>query len=95
MPPRPDAFETELALRRTESVINMSEVEPLLPYGWEKIEKDLIVILDNIEKSYRVNKGQTYLSGLSYGGFGTWYMASKHPNRFAAIAPVVGWGHPS
>lgn len=95
VPPRPDAFETELALRRTESVINMSEVEPLLPYGWEKIEKDLIVILDNIEKSYRVNKGQTYLSGLSYGGFGTWYMASKHPNRFAAIAPVVGWGHPS
>ena len=40
-------------------------------------------------------RGQTYLSGLSYGGFGTWYMASKHPNRFAAIAPVVGWGHPS
>jgi predicted peptidase len=22
-------------------------------------------------------------------------MASRYPNRFAAIAPVVGWGHPS
>jgi predicted peptidase len=22
-------------------------------------------------------------------------MASKHTERFAAIAPVVGWGHPS
>src|SRR5690606_41947331 len=31
----------------------------------------------------------------SYGGFGTWYMAGKHPERFAAICPVVGWGHPA
>ena len=37
---------------------------------------------------------RVYLTGLSYGGFGTWALASRHPQRFAAIAPVVGWGHP-
>ena len=33
------------------------------------------------------------MTGLSYGGFGTWNLASRHPERFAAIAPVAGWGH--
>ena len=29
-----------------------------------------------------------------YGGFGTWHLASKQPDMFAAISPIVGWGHP-
>lgn len=29
-----------------------------------------------------------------FGGFGSWFMASQHPQLFAAVAPVVGWGHP-
>jgi predicted peptidase len=31
---------------------------------------------------------------MSRGGFGVWWLAAKHPDRFAAIAPVVGFGHP-
>jgi predicted peptidase len=34
------------------------------------------------------------LTGISYGGFGTWYLAHRYPQQFAAIAPVAGWGHP-
>ena len=43
---------------------------------------------------YQTDPNRLYLTGLSYGGFGTWYMASKHPEMFAAINPIVGWGHP-
>ena len=43
---------------------------------------------------FRIDPDRVYLTGLSYGGFGTWFLAARHPQRFAAIAPVVGWGHP-
>lgn len=73
---------------------DMATVDITLPIGWDKVEADLLMMLDHAHSNYRTNPKQTYLTGLSYGGFGTWYMASKHPERFAAIAPVVGWGHP-
>ena len=95
VPKRSAAFETNTDIQRIASLKHMGDVTALLPQGWELLENDLIAMLDNVQKKYRVNLGKTYLSGLSYGGFGTWYMASKHPERFAAIAPVVGWGHPS
>ncbi|MEO9852054.1 MAG: alpha/beta hydrolase-fold protein [Reichenbachiella sp.] len=63
------------------------------PMGWEKVERDLINILDSVNENYQADPSRTYLTGLSYGGFGTWYMASKYPEKFAAISPVVGWGH--
>jgi len=64
-------------------------------YGWNKVEEDLIAILDNTLLNFNSDKNRVYLSGISYGGFGTWYIASKNPQRFAAINPIVGWGHPS
>jgi len=95
VPIRSVAFQTSADIQRVASLIDMNEVKPLLPQGWEKLETDLIAMLDNVQAKYRINVNKSYLSGLSYGGFGTWYMASKYPERFAAIAPVVGWGHPS
>lgn len=65
-----------------------------LPNGWEKVDIDLISILDQVLSEYKADPDRVYLTGLSYGGFGTWSLASKYPDRFAALAPVVGWGHP-
>jgi predicted peptidase len=64
------------------------------PNGWPRREEDLLTILDQVIEKYRTDPERIYLTGLSYGGYGTWYLASRHPRRFAAIAPVVGWGHP-
>jgi predicted peptidase len=95
VPKRSAAFQTNGDIQRMLSLTDMSEVASLLPQGWEMLETDLITILDSVQHKYRSDVNKTYLSGLSYGGFGTWYMASKYPKRFAAIAPVVGWGHPN
>lgn len=65
-----------------------------LPNGWERVEQDLIGMIDHVIENYRVDSSRVYVTGLSYGGFGTWHLASSYPERFAAIAPVVGWGHP-
>ncbi|AOS97441.1 Alpha/beta hydrolase family protein [Microbulbifer aggregans] len=70
------------------------EIPQGLPWGWDKVETDLLNMLDQVDELYRTDNRRIYLTGLSYGGFGSWYMASRHPEKFAAVAPVVGWGHP-
>ena len=65
-----------------------------LPVGWDLVEADLLHILEEVFNNYRGDQRRVYLTGLSYGGFGTWWLASKHPDLFAAINPIVGWGHP-
>jgi predicted peptidase len=64
-------------------------VSPLCPAGeiWTDTEM-LIGILDEISSKYRVNADRVYLTGHSMCGRGTWYLAYKHPERFAAIAPM-------
>ena len=64
-------------------------VSPLCPNGeyWTDPEA-LISLLDEIEKHYSVDLSRVYLTGHSMGGFGTWYLAYQHPERFAAIAPM-------
>ncbi len=94
VPPRPQMFGSEQPIRPANTVADMSKVPPLLPDGWERAEQDLLAMLASVQQHYRVDKKRLYLSGISYGGFGSWYLASKHPNTFAAVAPVVGWGHP-
>ena len=95
VPDRNAAFQTTGDLQRTQSLSNMDEVQPLLPQGWEVVADDLMTMLTTVQNKYQADNKKSYLTGLSYGGFGTWYLASKFPKRFSAIAPVVGWGHPS
>ena len=62
--------------------------------GWNAIETDVLAMIDKTLLDYDTDINRVYLSGISYGGFGTWYIASKNPKRFAAINPVVAYGHP-
>jgi predicted esterase len=40
---------------------------------------------------YRIDLDRVYLTGNSLGGSGTWYLAVKYPEKFAAIAPLCGF----
>jgi predicted peptidase len=62
------------------------------PEGWSKMEDDLLRMIDDTLKEHRADADRVYLTGLSYGGFGTWYMATHHPDRWAAVAPICGAG---
>jgi predicted peptidase len=53
-----------------------------------------LAILDEVQKEYKVDAKRVYLTGLSMGGFGTWSLAAKYPERWAAIAPICGGGDP-
>ena len=65
---------------------------------WKADSKDgqrAIAILDAVEKDYKIDEKRQYLTGLSMGGFGTWSLAEKYPDRWAAIVPVCGGGNPA
>lgn len=47
-------------------------------------------ILEEVLGQYNIDEKRIYLTGLSRGGHGTWGVASKMPDRFAAIAPIAG-----
>jgi predicted peptidase len=46
--------------------------------------------LAQAQKEFRGDSQRVYLTGLSMGGYGTWYLAGKYPGKFAAIAPICG-----
>ncbi|RMF77513.1 MAG: phospholipase [Planctomycetota bacterium] len=52
----------------------------------------LIGLLDDVTARLRVDSDRVYVTGLSMGGFGTWDLATRQPERFAAIAPICGGG---
>lgn len=59
---------------------------------WEPIE--LVALLDEIGRKYKVDADRVCVTGLSMGGFGTWRLAAYAPQRFAALAPICGGGEP-
>jgi predicted peptidase len=52
----------------------------------------LDLLLDEIMRAHRVDPDRVYLTGLSNGGKGAWMWAIARPDRFAALAPVAGYG---
>ena len=59
---------------------------------WTQSPMDDVAIatLNAATKEFHGDATRTYLTGLSMGGYGTWYLASKYPGRFAALAPICG-----
>jgi predicted peptidase len=51
-------------------------------------------LIDEVEALYGTDPARVALTGLSMGGFGTWYTATVCPQRFWRIAPVCGGGMP-
>ena len=65
-------------------------VTPLCPSNQIWASDVLLALLDEVEKTYRVDKSRVYLTGLSMGGYGTWELGINNPDRFAAMAPICG-----
>lgn len=76
--------------------INCILVEPQCPGNsfWAAnvpFIKDFIL---KIIQEYKCDENRVYLTGLSMGGYGTWFTAMAYPEMFAAIAPCCGGGMP-
>jgi len=55
----------------------------------ELSEKDVMNVLGLVRKEYHVDANRIYLLGHSMGGGGTWHLGIKHPEIWAALAPIA------
>ena len=101
--PRPEGRYPEVPLGKYRGSEKMDGVpaDSKMPFGldgteegWSMIETELLGMIDHTLSHFKGDPSRVYLTGLSTGGFGTWYLAGKHPERFAAIAPVSAFCHP-
>jgi len=63
--------------------------------GWIADSSDAkraIKILDGTIKEFSIDPKRQILTGWSMGGYGTWSIAAKSPNRWSAVVPLSGGG---
>ncbi len=53
-------------------------------------EKDVLRAIAETKALLSVDEDRVYLMGDSMGGWGTWQVGTRHPQLFAAIAPIFG-----
>ena len=69
-------------------------VFPQVPAGeiWQGLGAQIaIAALDSAILEFNIDLGRVYLTGISMGGNGSWYLAYHFPQRFAAVVVVCGW----
>ena len=53
-------------------------------------DSDVMHCLALIKQRFAIDDDRVYLMGYSMGGAGVWYVGSRHPEQFAALAPFFG-----
>ena len=52
-------------------------------------------LVEHLIATLPIDPSRVYVSGLSMGGYGTWEMAARDPEFWAAAAPICGGGSPA
>jgi poly(3-hydroxybutyrate) depolymerase len=53
-------------------------------------EEDVLRVIADVRRGYKIDADRITLTGLSMGGGGTWSIGLRHPELFAALAPICG-----
>ena len=62
---------------------------------WLRMATELVAMIEDTARAYRVDRDRIYLTGISMGGFGAFALAAARPDLFAAVAPICGGGDPA
>ena len=66
--------------------------KPTQDAEWEQYELELMTMLAHTRREYNVDPAHFVLTGLSQGGHGAWVLGARHPELWAAVVPVCGYG---
>src|SRR5919109_1166396 len=87
------------AIRRFRERYPAIVVMPQAPAGpadvpvsvWQDASEVALGALDDALGELSADAARVYLTGMSQGGHGSWYLAYHHPQRFAALVVICGW----
>ncbi len=69
--------------------------DPAMPENPSEQMQTVMQMLETTLREEAIDPDRVYLTGLSMGGFGSFDLAIRHPDWFAAIAPVCGAADPT
>lgn len=55
----------------------------------ESSEDAVLALMDFVMSEYPIDTGRVFIAGYSAGGFGTWYISSRHPELFTMAIPIA------
>jgi poly(3-hydroxybutyrate) depolymerase len=61
----------------------------------ELSEQEVMEVVQQVKQQYKIDDSRIYLMGHSMGGIGTWALAAKYPDLWAALGPISGTGNPA
>jgi predicted peptidase len=61
---------------------------------WTEHADLVLAILERVVAEHRIDPDRIHLLGHSMGGYGSWYLAHRAPERFASVVPISGTGAP-
>lgn len=99
-PPYPQPARPNLPVQRapveTDPVLGIDKTWSVEnpPGGWHLMGADLLGMLDRTLAETAADASRVFLTGVSYGGYGSWWLAARHRERFAALVPVCGDADP-
>ncbi len=81
---------------RFQSVVDEIDALFVIPYGRRNTdflgpgELDVLEVLQQVCRTFRVDSDRVYLTGVSAGASGVWTLATHYPHLWAAITPICG-----
>lgn len=76
--------------RRFPAIVVMPQCRRGVWWNDPTMEQLALQTLDKAIEEYNGDSDRVYLTGLSMGGYGTFYLGGKYPGRFAALVPICG-----
>jgi len=65
--------------------------KPRAETWWTDHEELVLATTAAAEREFRIDPKRRFLTGLSQGGHGAWAIGARHPQLWAAIAPICGF----
>jgi predicted esterase len=69
----------------------------LFPQGWADAAwwnanqvDNILALVDRVKRTYNVDESHVYLTGISDGGTGVYYLAMREPTPWSACLPLIG-----
>lgn len=84
--PKGEYWSTLKSIRDTSSYSQPMAEHPSIPM------KLTIELLEKLQENFPIDSNRLYVTGISMGGFGTFDLIQRHPNKFAAAVPICGGG---
>jgi predicted peptidase len=77
-------------LSQVPAIVLLPQCRPGTYWSDKTMEQMVMQSLAQTVEEYGADEKKVYLTGVSMGGYGVWYLAARQPEKFAALVSICG-----